>query len=294
MSKFGPFLYAIVAVACWGLSPLLYHALEHVPAGEIVAHRGLWGGLILFGIGIFTGRIPQIREAMGKPKLMGLIAVAAFLVSINWIGFVWAVQVGRTAESSFGYYIYPLIAAGAGYVLLGERFSRLQAVALALAGAAVLALAAAGDGVPWLALYLAITFVAYGFLRKLTPVGPMAGTILEMAIVAPFAIFWLAKVSGGVFVTGDWSDRALLIFAGLVTGAPLALFATATKRLPYSTIGILFYLNPTLQFLCSLYFGEPADAGRLAAFAVIWTAVGLYCFDLWRQGRRPAPDQVNL
>ncbi len=221
------------------------------------------------------------------------------MISANWLLFIWAVQVGRAVESSLGYYIFPLVAAGMGALWLGERFNRAQAAALALAAAAVATLTLGLGAPPWISLALATSFGFYGLAKRGLETGPISGVTAEVALLAPFAALWLAgaHLDGWTDFTGkpgaafgaDWRTGALLALSGILTGAPLIFFSLAARRLRYSTIGLISYLNPTLQFLCAIVaFAEPVTVWHAVAFPLIWAGLALYSWDGLRRERRAA------
>ena len=282
--------YGLIAVlgcfAFWGLSPIYYKAIGAVPALEVVAHRTLWTAALLGVFCALTGRARRVAAAVSTLRGFGYLAAASLLIAVNWLGFVYAVQSGRTAESSLGYYIYPVLAAFLGRVFLKEAMRPAQYLALSIAFGAVGFLVWRVGEPPWIALTLALSFSIYGLVRKLSPVGPIVGVFWEAALLAPFAAFYLWRADGGAFTAQGGETAWLLALSGLVTGAPLVLFAEGSRRLRLSTVGVLMYLNPTIQFFVSvLVFHEPLDQARLMAFAAIWIAVLIYCADALRADR---------
>lgn len=283
---------AASAFTIWGLSPLYFKAVGALPAIEIVAHRVIWSVLLL-ALLLAAGRrfgalATTLRE---RPQVLRALAVTALLTSSNWVAFVWAINAGRTLEASLGYFINPLVSVLLGAVFLGERLRPAQRVAVAIAAAGVAVRIWQVGSLPWIALFLALTFGFYGLLRKRTPIDPVGGLFVETLLALPptLAYFgWLAATG-----TMRWDlvrDLAwLLPLAGVITAVPLMLFAHGARLLPLATVGFIQYLAPTLNFLVAvLVFREPLDAGRLGAFSLIWVALGLYSADLLRQGRRPA------
>ncbi|GAA5176847.1 EamA family transporter RarD [Niveibacterium umoris] len=276
---------ALGAFGVWGLSPLYFHAIASVPATEIVAHRVLWSVLLLAAwIGARQG-FDTLRSVFGQPRLLALLALTASLTSANWLVFVWSVGAGRLVESSLGYFINPLVNVLFGRLFLGERLRPLQRAAVAVATAGVALKVWQTGHLPWIALFLAGTFGTYGLLRKRAPIDAQNGLFIETLLVAPIALGyfgWLAS-QGSLHLGATATVTALLPVAGIMTTIPLALFAEAARRLPLSTVGVVQYLSPTLNFLIAvLLFGESFRAADLAAFGLIWTALALYSIDALR------------
>ncbi len=288
-------LAMIGACSIWGLSPIYYKVLDTIPPLELLAHRTVWSLVFFLGILVLQGRIRVLSRLLGSANL-GWVAIAAVLISINWFLFIYAIQVGRALEASLGYYVFPLIAVCLGVALFKERLSRPQALAVGLAGFAVAVLIFGLGAAPWFALTLAVSFAFYGVVKKRLDAGPMVSVTGEVAILFPIAIIWLLGVHfagwTGLGGTGqgifgqDAITSALLAFSGPLTATPLILFSYASRRVPMRTVGLVGYLNPTLQFLCAtLIFAEPFTGWHAIAFALIWAALALYTLDAWRQDR---------
>lgn len=286
-------LAMVGAATVWGLSGIYYKALSAVPPLEVLSHRTLWSVAFLGVVLLAQGRGEEVVEAAHRPRAWAVLAVAATLIAANWCGFIVAVQTGRALEASLGYYIFPLFAVALGF-LMGERFSALQSVAIGLAVLAV-AVLTVGLGVPpWLALMLAATFAAYGLIKRWVPLGPVISVFVETLILAPLALAWLWGMhtgawtdfggrSGGLFGR-DWATSAMLALSGPLTGGPLMLFSYAARRIPYATLGLVQYLNPTLQFAVAVaLFGEPFTVWHALAFALIWAGLALYSWQSWRR-----------
>lgn len=282
-------LFGLGAYLLWGVLPLYFKALVHVPATEIVAHRIVWSLLFLAALATIWRRWGAIRVALATPKVAATLALTALLIAVNWLVYIYAVLSGHVLEGSLGYYLNPLVNVLLGVVLLKEPLSRprLFATLLAAAGVAVLA-AGAGEGL-WISLTLAFSFAAYGFLRKVAPVDALEGLSIETAILAPIALGWIlwlgARGEGGF---GEWGigTNFLLMLAGAVTAVPLLLFTAAAKRLPYSTLGFLQYIAPSIQFLLAvLAFGEPLTTAHAICFGAIWTALAIVTLDGLRGAR---------
>ena len=276
------------AAVIWGFSPVFYNALSHVPPLDVLAHRLIWS-LVLFGfVLVVQGRLRAVRDAMGTGRTFGLMLLASVLVAVNWAIFIRAVQVGQTTQSSLGYYIYPLVAILLGRVLFAERLTTAQWMAVALVTGAVLVLVLGLGSVPTTALALAISFSLYGVVKKYISAGPVVSVTAEVMLMSPlaFALLWHSWHSGGAVFGGDATSAVLLILSGPVTAVPLILFSYGSKRLAMSTVGLLLYLNPTLQFSVAVFlFGELFTGWHMAAFALIWTALAIYSVSGLRQDR---------
>lgn len=276
---------AMLGACCiWGLSPLFYKLIADVPPADVLAHRTIWSALCFWGVLALRGRAGGVVAALGSPRQALLIAVAATAISLNWGGFIFSVQAGHVVEASLGYYIFPLASVALGAVVFGERLSVAQGAAVGLAGVAV-AMLILGLGVtPWISLLLAGTFAVYGVLKKVTPLDAMTGVTAEVVLLLPLALLWLWFMGEGAFRGGT---ALLLIATGPLTAVPLMLFGIASRRLSMATVGLIQYVNPSLQAFCALVvFGEAATIWHGAAFALIWTALALYSGDgLRRRGR---------
>lgn len=286
------FAYAVGAYVLWGGLPIYLKALSHVPPIEILAHRVLWS-LPIIGLLIWiTGRTADLRVALRSPRLLGMAAITAVFISVNWGVYIWAIANDRALDGALGYYINPLFSVFLGAVLLGERLSRLQWSAVALAALAVVVLTVEDGRLPWVALALTFSWGGYAFCKRRLPVGPNQGFFLEVAILSlPAFVYvgWLGATGQGSFMAGVPWDTWLLFCAGIVTAIPLILYVNGAKLLRLSTIGILQYIAPTLIFLVAVFlFNEPFGPARAIAFPMIWAALVLYSIALFRQSRRPA------
>lgn len=246
-----------------------------------------FGALIL----VLVRQWKETRAAATDFRVLRMLALSALFISGNWLLYVWAVANHRVIEASLGYYINPLMFIGFGVFFLGEKLSRLQIAAVALAAAGVASLVIGAGIFPWVSLVLAASFGSYGFVRKTAPVGAMPGLFIETALLAPFAaafVFYLWRADASHFGGGDLSADALLISAGPATVAPLVLFALAARRLPLTVMGFLQYIGPTLQLMLGLYYGEPFTKAHAVAFALIWAALALVSADALVRGRSSA------
>ena len=281
------FAAAVTAFLIWGLFPLYLKPLAAVPAPEIMAHRIVWCCLLVFGWLAVRGELNLVRAALAdrvsRLRLMG----SAVLISINWLIYVWAVSNGHVVEASLGYFINPLLNVVLGVMVLKERLNRAQWFAVGLAGLGVLYLAIIAGRPPWIALSLAASFGMYGLIRKVVAVEAVPGLATETLLLAPFAaafLVWSEMHGSGALGHSSFPIGALLVGSGLATALPLALFAYGARLIPLSTIGLVQYIGPTLQFLIGvLVFHEPFTPSRAVGFVLIWTALAIYAADsLWR------------
>ena len=273
-------LSAASAFLCWGLFPLYFHAIGEVPPLQILAHRMLWSLLFLL-IVLAVRRQWGWLQLLRQPRAVGLFAVSASLLSINWLIYIWAVNNGHVIEASLGYFINPLVNIMLGYLLLKERLRRTQRLAIMVAALGVAWLAWQAGHVPWIALALAVSFGGYGLMRKTAPLGALEGLSFETLVLFPLAagyVIWLTVHGQNAFInTPSNTTRALLMAAGPITAIPLLLFASGARRIPLSVLGLLQYVTPTLQFLLGVWmFHEAFSADRLAGFVLIWAALALF------------------
>ncbi|TPL49564.1 EamA family transporter RarD [Mesorhizobium sp. B2-4-6] len=289
------FLLALGAYFLWGLLPFYMKAVAHLPLAEVIANRVVWSVPIAAAVLIWAGRTADFKAAIRSPKSLAMAALTAVLISINWGIYVWAIAVDRTVETALGYYINPLVVVVVGAVLLGERLDRLQIAAVALAAVAVMVLTIEAGKLPWVSLALAFSFAAYGFFRKTLPIGPSQGFLLEVLLLSVPAlcyIVYLIATGQDHLISGTGADTALLIGCGPVTAVPLLLFAFGARLLRLSTIGIMQYIAPTMVFLIAvLVFDEPFGGTQAVAFALIWAALAMYSWSMFRarEVRPPAP-----
>lgn len=272
-------IQAFSSFAIWGMFPLFFWLLRASDVGEVVASRVLWSLAFLVLVTIALQRGPAILTAVRDRRVLMLLALSAACVSVNWLVYFWAVKHGQVLAASLGYFLNPLVNVLLGVVLLREKLTRAQGVAVAFAAAGVSVLAFGAVSGLWIGLALAFSFGFYGLVRKVADVAPFEGLVLETAILAPFAggyMFWLSQAQGLSF--GDAPVPTIaLILSGVVTATPLILFASAAKRLTYSTLGLLQYLTPTLQFLLAIsFFGETMSWSHIICFGLIWTGLAIY------------------
>jgi chloramphenicol-sensitive protein RarD len=288
-----------VGVACgmtafliWGLSPLYWKALAAVPAFEILMHRMVWSFVFLVPILVVMGGWGDLLAALRRPRTVGVLCLTTVVVATNWFVFIWAINHDQVLQTSLGYYINPLVNVMLGMVVLKERLRRLQWIAVGLAGVAVTGLTVFYGQFPGIALWLALTFGCYGLIRKMAAVGALVGLTVEtflLSVPAAGYLVYLDRAGAGAFYRDGPATSFLLMGAALVTALPLLLFTLGAKRIHFSTVGFLQYLAPSCSFLLAVFvFGEPIAPAQLIAFALIWTALGLYTADSVRVYRRAA------
>jgi len=281
--------YALGAYLTWGLFPIYWKLLAGIPALQLLGHRIFWSFLLLFGIVLFARQVKVFRASLNRRVLL-IYSVAAILIAINWLTYVWAVGAGFIVETSLGYFINPLLAVLFGVIFLRERLRPLQWLPIGLAAAGVLYLTFAYGSLPWVALTLAFSFAFYGLVKKTAPLGALHGLTLETGILFLPAIAFLlfSEFSGtSAFMHTSPLQDVMLIGAGLVTVIPLWMFSTAAQRIPLTMIGILQYVNPTMQFLLGvLIYKEPFDHRRLIGFGVVWVALILFGLEGYFAQRR--------
>jgi chloramphenicol-sensitive protein RarD len=287
------FLLGLAAYALWGVLPIYFKALAAVPAVDIVAHRILWSLPYLALLILLSRGWPKVRAALAQPRTIGILLLTALLIGGNWLLYVYAVTSDHILAASFGYYLNPLANVLLGRFVLHERLNRLQWTAVAVAAAGISVLAAGALGQLWISLTLCVSFALYGLLRKIVPADAITGLGIETVILFPLAIGWLAwRHSAGAPVMGTNEAQAgLLLLAGIVSTTPLLLFTAAAKRLQYSTLGMLQFLAPTLQFAIAVLYGERITWAHVAAFPAIWLALALYVTALLRSPRLPQPPE---
>ncbi len=271
------------AYLCWGFFPLYWPLL--LPAGslEVLAHRIVWSLLVVAVALTVLGGWRRLTAIARDPRTLAVVSVASVAIAVNWGGFIYGVTSGHVVETSLGYFINPLVTVLLGVVVLGERLRRVQWAAVALGATAVLVLTVDLGRPPWIALLLASSFAAYGFLKKRADLGAVEGLGLETLVLVPFALAFLAvlQVRGElVFAHSGAVNAVLLAATGVVTAVPLLLFSAAATRLSLTQIGLLQYLTPVVQFVLGLVvFGEAMSTARWAGFVLIWTALVVFTTD---------------
>ncbi len=281
------FAFALSAYLLWGFLPIFMKALGHIPPPEVIAHRVVWSvpiaALVLVVRGEFGGIWPLLRQ----PRMLAMGAATAALISVNWGIYVWAIGAGHALDAALGYYINPLFSVFLGAVLLKEKLSPRQIAAIGLAALAVALLTWEAGKVPLVALGLTVTWGFYAYLKRSLPLAANQGFFLEILILSPFALAymaWSGAQGSGHFAAGNAADTGLLLACGLVTAVPLMLYANGAKGLRLSTIGILQYISPTMILITAiLIFKEPFGTAQMLAFPMIWAALGLYTSALMRK-----------
>lgn len=283
--------FGLGAYGLWGLLPVYFKAIDEVPPVDIVGHRIFWSLPFLALLLSFGSGWKQIRQAASNPRLIGILAFSACLVAVNWLIYVYAVVSGHILAGSLGYYLNPLMNVLLGRIVLGERLVPLQWAAVVIAAVGVAALAVGALGHLWISLTLAVSFATYGLVRKMAPVDSIAGLSIETALLFPFAAAWLAwgLATGDTVFGADGRLTLLLVAAGVISTIPLLFFTAAARRLRYSTLGMLQFIAPTLQFFIAVFlYGEAVTTAHAIAFGAIWLALALYVYALAGQARASA------
>ena len=281
------FLLGVAAYGMWGAFPLYWPLLEPAGAIELLAHRVMWSAIVMVLLVAVMGRGRRLRALLAAPRTRLLLSLAAVTISVNWGVFIWGVNNDHVVEASLGYFINPLVTVLFGVLILGERLRKLQWAAVGLAAVAVLGLTWQNGRPPWIALALAFSFGTYGLLKKKADVAAVEGLTVETLVIAPVALgylLWLGSTgSSHALVDAPW-HLVLLATSGAVTALPLICFGGAATRVPLTTLGLLQYLAPTIQFLLGVVlFDEPMSPGRWAGYAVIWVALVVFTADSLRQ-----------
>ena len=271
-------LAILAACVIWGLSPLYYNLLTMVPPLELLAQRTLWSFLFFALVLGLQGRFSALIHALGNRGHVITLFAAACAIAVNWNFFIYSVQINRVSEASLGYFIFPLVAVVFGLIVFKEKLSALQWVAVALAVFAVLILTYGLGVAPWLALVLSLSFGTYSVLKKRLDLSPVISVTLEVMLLLPLTVPYLLIQNWPIQDSTDsWQIWFLLMGSGPLTATPLILFSYATRRISMSTVGIMQYINPSIQFLVALLiFAEPMTDWHFGAFSIIWVAVVIY------------------
>ncbi|MGN6088303.1 MAG: EamA family transporter RarD [Actinomycetales bacterium] len=284
------FLLGATAYLLWGAFPLYWPLLEPAGAVEILAHRVAWSVITMAVVLVLAHRVVQLRAIVRDPRSRALLAVAAVLIAVNWGTYIWGVNNHRVVETALGYFINPLVTVVMGVVFLGERLRRWQWLAVAVATAAVLGLAVEYGHPPWVALLLAFSFGSYGLLKKKAGVEAIESLSFETIVLAPIALaylVWLGAQGNGHFTTEGPGHAVLLMTTGIVTAVPLLCFGAAAIRVPMTTLGLLQYITPTLQFLLGITVrGEHMSPVKWAGFGLVWVALAVFTLEATRHHRR--------
>ena len=281
---------AIASYVLWGVFPLYWVLLKHVPSLQIIAHRIVWCAVFVVGWLVVREGAGWLRRALAQPRVGRLLLLSSLLISFNWGVYIWAVTNGHVVEASLGYFINPLVNVLIGVLVLRERLNPAQWTAVSIAAVGVLWLAFQHGDPPWIALALAFSFAFYGLIRKVAHVDAIPGLAIESLFLLLPALAWLAwEHQRGVaaFLDGNPGSDVLLVIGGALTALPLIGFAYGARRIPYSLVGILQYIAPTLQLLSGvLLLGEAFTGTQAIGFACIWFALAIYATDGWRRARR--------
>ncbi len=274
----------------WGLLPVFLKQLTAVPVLQVTAHRMVWGFAVALLWLALRHELPLVRRALADPQIRWRLCASATLISVNWLTYVWGIANNRVVETSLGYFINPLVNVMLGVLVLSERLNRAQWSAVALAAAGVSYLTWSVGHPPWLALLLAFSFGLYGLVRKTVGVESLVGFGAETLLLLPLGLGYLVwcELNGvGSFGQRGGTIDALLILGGPLTAVPLVLFAIGARRIPYSTVGLLQYIGPTIQLLLAiLVYHEPFERAKVTGFAIIWAGLAIYAIDsLWRSRR---------
>lgn len=287
-------LFGLAAYGLWGVLPIYFKLLSAVPSVDIVAHRIVWSLVVLIMLSTVARTWNQIWQAIHGRKTLAILLLTALLIGTNWLLYVYAINNGHILAGSLGYYLNPLANILLGRFILKERLNRLQWAAVAIAAGGIAVLAAGALGTLWISLTLCFSFATYGLLRKIIHVESLAGLTIETALLFPLALGWLliGGVEGRPMFDHAGQETTLLVAAGIVSTVPLLCFTAAARRLPYSTVGMLQFIAPTLQFLCAVViYKEPFTWAHGVAFGCIWTALVLYLGAVIRDRR--ASQQVE-
>ena len=274
------FAFALAAYSIWGFLPFFMKALGHIPPPEVIAHRVVWSVPIAALVLALRGELAGLWPLLRQPKMLAMGAATAALISVNWGIYVWAIGAGHALDAALGYYINPLFSIFLGAVLLKEKLSPRQMAAIGLAAVAVALLTFEAGKLPLVALGLTVTWGFYAYLKRRLPLGANQGFMLEILIMTPFAVAymaWIGAQGSGHFAADSATDTVLLLACGLVTAVPLMLYANGAKGLRLSTIGILQYISPTMILIIAIVaFKEPFGTAQMLAFPMIWAALALY------------------
>ncbi|WP_042299656.1 EamA family transporter RarD [Paraburkholderia kururiensis] len=291
-------LYALLAFTLWGLFPVYFKTLHQIGALEMLAHRMAWSLLFLVAVLTVRQQWRWLGPVLRDRPLVARFAASAVLLSANWGIYIWAVNADHIVDASLGYFINPLINVLFGLVFLGERLRRGQWAAVAIAGAGVVWLTWQNGHPPWISLALGFTFAGYGLLRKTAKLGALEGLTLETILLFPVALLyllWLASRGANGFAAAPFGVQLLLAAAGPITAIPLLLFAAGARRIPFSMLGLIQYVTPTLQLLLGvLLYGEPFGRVQLIGYGAIWFALAVYSLEglwqaTWRRPQRSTP-----
>ncbi|MGF1632774.1 MAG: EamA family transporter RarD [Phycisphaerae bacterium] len=276
--------FGLGGYALWGFVPLYFKLLAGVPALTILCHRALWSVPLLLGIVLAWRQGPRLRALLASRRMMGYLFACSLLIAVNWLTFIFAVLSGHTTQASLGYFMNPLVAVLLGMVVLKETLRPRQWVAIGVAAVGVGVMVSMAGVVPWVSLVLAFSFAVYALLRKLSGVESLVGLTVEVLLLSPVAagyLLWAQTAGPDATLDLSWYTHGLLALSGVVTAAPLLLFGSAARRVKLSTLGLMQYLAPTLQFIVAItLLGESMRPEQWVAFGFIWAAVAIYVSDM--------------
>ncbi|MDQ3655342.1 MAG: EamA family transporter RarD [Chloroflexota bacterium] len=285
-------LFGVAAYSMWGVFPLYFNALAPSSAVEILVNRVVWSTLFCAIVWIVLRDISWVRPLIAVPRRLFLLVIAAFVLAINWGGYIYAVTVENVVETSLGYFINPLVLVLMGVLILHERLRPMQWMAVGIGALAVLVIAFDYGRPPWIALTLAFSFAIYGFIKKHVgaDIGALASMTTETVVLAPLALIalvWIEASGRGTFSHDAPWHALLLLASGVITAGPLICFAAAARRVPLTTMGLLQFLAPVLQLICGVVIlGEDVPPVRWVGFGLVWVALSLLTIDSWKTARR--------
>lgn len=277
--------YALLAFSSWGFLPIYWKLLDTIPSLEVLAHRMVWSVLFLLGLLAIQKRLGEFQDLLKTPKYICVLLGTAMLLGINWFVYIYGVNTNQIVETSLGYFINPLFNVLLGTIFLKERLNYWQSLALGMATLGVLNFLWDFNSLPWIALSLALTFSFYGLLRKMMPVKPLVGLLVETVLLSPFAVVMIViwNLEGKGNIGGEWRNVILLVGAGVVTSLPLLWFTNAGKRLRYTTLGFIHYMTPSIQLVIGVYlYNEPFTSTHAVTFGLIWTGLIIYSINAFQ------------
>ena len=282
--------FGLLAYGVWGFFPLFFRQLADISPMDVLSNRAVWAFVFVGLLLTLRGSWGRVLAIFRRPRQVAMLALAGLLVGSNWLVFLWAVAHQQVVASSLGYFLTPLVNVLLGLIVLKEKLNRLEWISVGLAVAGLANEVISLGSLPWVSLFLAVTFGTYGLVRKQVPVDALSGLWLETLAMLPVCgiyALWMAQSGHLVFAAHDTSTAAWLVGAGVITALPLMAFAAATQRLDLATVGMLMYINPTMQFATAIWiFGEPLQTARLVSFGLIWLGLGFFSFSMWQKLHR--------
>lgn len=285
----GP-LAGLGAFTIWGIFGLYFKMVSFAVPLEILSHRIIWSAVLTFAMIFALGRRKQLWVLISSVKTIGLLFLSSLLVAGNWVIYIWAVNTGNALEASLGYYIMPLIMLILARIFFAEKLNRVQILSVGICALGVLNLLVSYGHLPWIALSLSSLFGFYGVIRKFVPADPIAGLFVECALITPIALgymVWLGAQGEMAFGHTGMTNDLLFIGLGICTTIPLVLFAYAARNMKFSVLGLMQYLNPTLQFIVAvLVFGETFTSAHMVTYGLVWFGLGIFTWDNLRTVRK--------